>query len=101
SLGWVCSHSLLLTGSAERSGSIFWWGLATAQFGVGGDGQAAGTGRGLLPFLPVGHYQGECLCLLPVMITHGAIAGGQVLVAYGAAVVAGLAGGVDFGVGAD
>jgi hypothetical protein len=35
------------------------------------------------------------------VITHGAIAGGQVLVAYGVAVVAGLAGGLGFGVGAD
>ena len=39
--------------------------------------------------------------LLLVVVAHGPVAGGQVLVTCGAVVVAGLAGGLGFGVGAD
>ena len=75
--------------------------VAAAEFGVGGDGQVPGTGGGLFPFLPVGHGLGEGLFLLLVVVAQGPVAGGQVLVPRGAVVVAGLAGGVGFGVGAD
>ena len=66
---------------------------------VSGDGQSAGASRGLFPF--VGHCLGVGLFLLLVAVAHGAVAGGQVFVAYGAVMVAGLAGGLGFGVGAD
>ena len=98
---------LLAFGVAEESGLggvqrlDLLAGVAAAEFAVGGDGQAAGTGRGLFPFLPAGHGLGEGLLLLLVVVAHGAVAGGQVLVAGGAVVVAGLAGGLSFGVGAD
>ena len=55
----------------------------------------------MLPFLAVGHDLGEGLFLLLVVVAQGAVAGGQVLVACGAVVVAGLACGLGFGVGAD
>jgi hypothetical protein len=42
--------------------------VAPAEFGVGGDGQAAGSGCRLLPFLPVGHGLGEALFLLLVVV---------------------------------
>ncbi len=67
-------------------------GVAAAQFGVGGDGQAPGSGGGVLPFLPVGHGLGEGLFSLLVVVAQGPVAGGQVLVPRGAVVVAGLAG---------
>jgi hypothetical protein len=41
------------------------------------------------------------LFLLLVVVAHGAVAGGQVLVASGAVVVAGFPGGPGYGVGAD
>ena len=75
--------------------------VAAAELGVGGDGQLPGPGGGLLPFLSVGHRLGEGLFSLLVEVAQGAVAGGQVLVARGAVVVAGLAGGVGFGGGAD
>ena len=55
----------------------------------------------MLPFLAVGHGLDEGLFLLLVMIAQGAVAGGQCLVPVRAVVVAGLAGGLGFGVGAD
>jgi hypothetical protein len=53
------------------------------------------------PILPAGHGLGEVPFLLLVVVAQGPVAGGQVLVPGGAGVVAGLAGGVSFGVGAD
>ena len=89
--GWLCR--------AQRLDLAV--GVAPAEFGVGGDGQAAGSGCRLLPFLPVGHGPGEALFLLLVVVAQGPVAGGQVLVPGGAVMVTGLAGGVSFGVGAD
>ena len=76
-------------------------GVASVELGVGGDGQAAGTSRPPLPFLPVGHGLGEGLFLLPVVVAHGAVAGGQVLMAGGAVVIASLSGGIGFSIGTD
>ena len=89
--GWLCR--------AQRLGLLAR--VAAAQLGAGGDGQLPGPGGGVLPFLPVGHGLGEGLFLLLVVVAKGAVAGGQVLVPCGAVVVAGLAGGVGFGGGAD
>ena len=83
-----------------------WWeldppaGVAAAEFGVSGDGLEAGLGGGVLPFLAVVHDLGEDLFSLLVVVVQGAVAGGQGLVPPGATVVAGLAGGGGFGVGA-
>jgi hypothetical protein len=55
----------------------------------------------LLPFPAVSHGLGEGLSLLLVVVAHGAVAGGQVLVPGGAVVVVGLTRGSGFGVGAD
>jgi hypothetical protein len=76
-------------------------GVAAAQFGVGGDGQAPGSFGGVLPFLPGGHGLGEVLSSLLVVVAEGPVAGGQVLVTRGAVVVAGLAGGGCLGIGPD
>ena len=54
----------------------------------------------MLPFLAVGHDLGEGLFSLLVVVAQGPVAGGQGLVPPGAVVVAGLAGGGGFGVGA-
>jgi hypothetical protein len=59
------------------------------------------VGGGLLPFPAVSHGLGEGLSLLLVVVAHGAVAGGQVLVPGGAVVVVGLTRGSGFGVGAD
>ena len=75
--------------------------VASAQFGVGGNGQATEIGSGALPFLPGGHGLGEGLLALVIVVAQGAVGRGQVLVPGDAVVVAGLAGGVSFGVGAD
>jgi hypothetical protein len=56
--GWLCRTQRL--NLAVR--------VAPPEFGVGGDGQAAGSGCRLLPFLPVGHGQGERLFLLLVVV---------------------------------
>jgi hypothetical protein len=61
----------------------------------------AGVRGGLFPLLSVGHRLGEGLFSLLVEVPQTAIASGQVLVARGAVVIAILAGGVGFGVGAD
>src|SRR5690348_3639072 len=76
-------------------------GVAAAQFGVGGDGQAPGSFGSVLPFLPGGHVLGEVVFSVLIVVARGPVAGGQVLVPLGAVVVAGLAGGGCFGVGAD
>jgi len=62
-------------GRAERLDLPVW--VAAAQLGVGGDGQLAGPGGGLLPFLPAGHDLGEGLFPLLVEVAQGAVAGGQ------------------------
>src|SRR5689334_6686689 len=54
--------------------------VATAEFSVGGDGQAAGSSCRLLPFLAGDHGLGEALFLLLVVVAQGPVAGGQVLV---------------------
>jgi hypothetical protein len=55
----------------------------------------------VVPVLPVGHGLGEGLLSLLVEVAQGPVAGGQGVVLLGVVVVAGLAGGVGFGVGAD
>jgi hypothetical protein len=50
--------------------------VATAKFGVGGDGQAAGSGRLLLPFLAGDHGPGKVPFLLLVVVAQGPVAGG-------------------------
>jgi hypothetical protein len=89
--GWLCRAQRL--NLAVR--------VASAELGVGSDGQAAGSGCRPLPFLPAGHGPGEALFLLLVVAAQGPVAGGQVLVPGGAVMVVGLAGGFSFGVGAD
>lgn len=75
--------------------------VASAELGVGGDGQLAGPGGGVLPRLTVGHGLGKGLLVLLVVVSQSALAGGQLLVARSAAVVAGFAGSLGFGGGAD
>ena len=84
---------------AERLDSLP--GVAAAQFGVGGDGQAPGGSGGMIPFLPVGHGLGEGPFSPLIVVAQGAVAGGQGLVPSGAVVVAGLAGRTGRGVGAE
>ena len=84
---------------AERLDSLP--GVAAAQFGVGGDGQAPGGNGGMIPVLPVGHGLGEGPFSPLVMVAQGAVAGGQGFVLPGAVVVAGLAGRIGLGVGAE
>lgn len=55
----------------------------------------------MVPVLPVGHGLGEGVFSLLVEVAQGAVAGGQGLMLSGVVVVAGLAGGVGFGGGAD
>jgi hypothetical protein len=43
-------------------------GVASAQFGVGGHGQALGSFGGVLPFLPGGRVLGEVLFSLLVVV---------------------------------
>jgi hypothetical protein len=86
-------------GGAQRLDLVV--GVAAAQFGVGGDGQVPGSGGGVFPVLPVGHGLGEGVFLLLVEVAQGPVAGGQGVVPLGMVVVAGLAGGLGFGVGAD
>ena len=50
--------------------------VAPAELGVGGYGQAEGSGCRPLPFLPVGHGPGEALFFLLVVVAHGPVAGG-------------------------
>ena len=76
-------------------------GVAAAQFGVGGDGQASGGSGGMIPFLPVGHGLGEGPFSLLVVVAHGPVGGGQGLVPRGALVGADLAGCGGFCGGAD
>jgi len=61
-------------GRAQKFDSLT--GVAAAEFGVGGDGQLAGTGYRLLPFLPVGHDLSKDLFSLLVVVAQGAVAGG-------------------------
>lgn len=86
-------------GRAERLDPLA--GAASAEFGVGGDRQVAGLGGGMFPFQAVGHGLGEDLFVLLVMVAHGTVAGGQVLMPGGAGVVAGLARSLGFGGGAN
>jgi hypothetical protein len=52
-------------------------GVAAAQFGVGGDGQAPGSFGGVLPFLPGGYVLGEVVFSVLVVVAEGPVAGGQ------------------------
>jgi hypothetical protein len=84
---------------AERLDRAVW--VAAAELGVGGDGQLPGPGGDLVPFLPGGHRLGEGLFSLLVEVAQGAVAGGQMIMAGGAVLVAFLAGGLGFGGGPD
>ena len=55
-------------------------GVAAAQFGVGGDGQAPGSFGGVLPFLPGGYVLGEGLFSVLVVVAQGPVAGGSAAV---------------------
>src|SRR6266568_5468785 len=96
------SHPVSLAGLVRQNAGLdLPPGVAAAQFGVGGDGQAPGSFGGVLPFLPGGYVLGEVVFSLPVVVAEGPVAGGQVLVPGGAVILAGLAGSGCLGVGAD
>ena len=85
-------------GRTERLDRVVW---VAAELGVGGNGKLAGPGGDLFPFLPAGHRLGEGLFSLLVEVVQGAVAGGQMIMAGGAVLVAGLACGIGFGGGTD
>ena len=75
-------------------------GVAPAEFGVGGDGQVALGAGGGVPVGAVGRDHGEHGLALAVGLVQGVVAGCEILLADGGAVIAAVAGGRGLGAGA-
>ena len=98
-LGTLFLCSGLRFSRAQRRVLLF--GVAAAQFGVGGHGQLPLPAGGLLPVGSVGHDGGEHSLALGVGVVHGLVAGRENLLLMSLFMLAPVLGGAGLGAGAD